>query len=113
MEDKPDIIELIGIKKTRPILSCVRHHVEKWIERQQSLLFYPNRSFYRVVITHEKDSPIFTCELQVNIGHIRWTGCESGKTIQDSLGRTLAHLRSNPPPGFTRFKPSQAAHVAA
>ena len=82
MEDKTNTIELIGIKKTRPVLSCVRHHIERWVERQQTLLFYPKSSSYRVTITHEPDAPVFTCEVQINIGSTRWTGCESGKADQ-------------------------------
>ena len=111
MEDKTNTIELIGIKKTRPVLSCVRHHIERWVERQQTLLFYPKSSSYRVTITHEPDAPVFTCEVQINIGSTRWTGCESGKTLQGSVELTLTHLRRDPPFGLMRFTPNPTAHI--
>ena len=108
MDDTINTIELIGVKKTRPILSCVRRPIERWIEQRQSLLFYPNRSFYRVSITRDIDAPIFTCTLRIQIGDSSWTGCESGKTLQDSLERTLAHLRKEDASASKCVMPAQA-----
>ena len=109
MKERSNAIELIGIKKTRPTLSCIRHLTERWIERQQSLLFFPSTSSYQVTIARIRDAPIYTCEIRITVGNAHWGGCESGKTLQDSVERTLRHLHRD---GWLDLSKGKVAGVA-
>jgi hypothetical protein len=96
MEDKNKMIKLSGIKRTRPTLSCIRHQVEKWIEREQSLLFLPKLSQYDVTLTHDPDSMTYTCQIQVTIGSKKWFGVDTAKSLQESIARALRHMVADP-----------------
>jgi hypothetical protein len=61
----------------------VKRQVEKWIARDQSLLFLPR----------DRQGPFYACEVQIKIGSREWESHEYGRSLQDALTQSLAHMR--------------------
>lgn len=85
-------IELNGVRTTKPLLRFISRQVERWIERQQSLLFLSRDSSYTVSIDREVSEPYFSCQLEVKIGSRKWVSAQSGKSIQMALSMAIKHL---------------------
>jgi len=92
MEDENQI-QLIGIKPNKSLFRFVERHIEKWISRERSLLFLPNRSSYRVTIEREADHCYF-CHLQVTIGPRTWESYANERTFQEALLHAIRQLKT-------------------
>lgn len=94
MEDKSKQVVVYGVKPHRVLLRSIERQVEKWIEREQSLLFLPKHAEYRVEVEKEDTDPFFGCSLKIRIGSREWRSHEGGKTIQEAVSQALKRLRS-------------------
>lgn len=94
MEDNQNRIVIRGLKAHRSLVRSIECQVEKWIERERSLLFLSKQSEYRVEVDKEDEHPFFHCSIRIRIGSREWRSREGGKTIQESVGQALRHLRS-------------------
>jgi hypothetical protein len=86
-------IILLGMKPTKAFERFVEKQVEKWISREQSLLFLPKESTYEVTFEREVDPPSADCHLRVQIGAKIWESYDTGKTAQEALLKALQGLR--------------------
>lgn len=92
MEDVHRIITTSGIKASHPALRIVERHVEKWILREQSLLFLPKKAAYSAHLSKEDDH-YFTCHIEIRIGSQEWSGLDEGRSIQESVLNALRRLK--------------------
>ena len=86
-------IVFVGMKPTKTLERFVQKQIEKWINREQSLLFLPKKSFYEVTLEREIDPPSADCHLRIQIGTKIWESYDTGKTLQDALLKAIQDLR--------------------
>jgi len=86
-------VEFFGMKPTRSLQRHVERQIEKWIERQQTLLFFPKTGNFSVQIERATECPKYECAIEVRIGTREWRSYEEGRTLQDALMATLKHLK--------------------
>lgn len=87
-------IEIFGIKPTLELLVHISGMIEKWIEREQSLMFLPKISTYFVHLERQSFSRHFLCYFQVKIGSRQWQHQTSETSVPDALNATLKGLNT-------------------
>ena len=97
MEQDNNLIQFYGIKPTKALLGFVKKKVEKWIAREQSLLFLPKVSNYSVNIERDVDSrdPFYSCHIRVTIGTRVFESRHSAEAAQEAVLQALRSMRSN------------------
>lgn len=88
------ILEIFGIKPTLELLVHISGVVERWIEREQSLMFLPKTSNYFVHLERQSFSNHFFCYVEVKIGTHQWRHQISEATVQGALKATLKGLNA-------------------
>ncbi len=64
MEDTKSRITFSGVNPPHAISKIIERHVEKWVNREQSLLLLPKRVLYSVHIDRE-DYRFYTCHIEI------------------------------------------------
>ena len=103
MSQEGSQIVFLGMKATKALERFVQKQMEKWINREQSLLFLPEESSYEVTLERETDPPTSDCHLRVQIGTKMWESYDRGKTVQDALLKAIPGLR---PPCLEAIPPT-------
>jgi hypothetical protein len=96
MSKEASQIIFLGLKPTKALESFVQKQIEKWINREQSLLFLPKESSYEVTLERE-------------IGNKIWESYDTGKTVEDALLKAIQGLR---PPCLEAIPPTVHVHHA-
>jgi hypothetical protein len=109
MSKEASQIIFLGLKPTKALESFVQKQIEKWINREQSLLFLPKESSYEVTLEREIDPPSSDCHLRVQIGNKIWESYDTGKTVEDALLKAIQGLR---PPCLEAIPPTVHVHHA-
>lgn len=86
-------LNVYDMKPSKSLQRMVQKQVEKWIAREQSLLFLPKECSYDVTIDREPHLSLTTCELRVHIGSKIWESHEVGKTAEHALIGAIQRLR--------------------
>lgn len=94
MNDVKGNTQFFGMKPTRSLQRYVERQIEKWIERQQTLLFFPKSGSYEVQIERTSEFPYYECALEVRLGGREWRGRDSGRTLHDALNGALRRLQT-------------------
>ncbi len=105
MDDENPCINCSGLRISRALARVVARQVEKWISREQSLLFLPKSATYRVHLARESGECV-SCRIEVRIGRREWSGLEEGRSVQEAVLNTLRHLRTKHP---SLHEPMQAS----
>lgn len=87
-------IEIFGIKPTLELLVHISGAAEKWIEREQCLMFLPKISDYFVHIERQSFSHHFLCYIQVKIGARKWQHQTSEATVQEAIKKAIKGLNT-------------------
>jgi hypothetical protein len=66
--------------------------VEKWIERERTLLFLSKYTSYSIHIDKESRN-YFTCHIEIRIGAREWSGIDEGRSVQDAVLNALRSLK--------------------
>lgn len=85
-------ISFTGVRVSRSNINIIKYHVEKWIQRQQTLMFRPKQTSYSVHVTKESDV-YYSCHIEIRIGARHWSGIGEGRSIQDSVLNSLRSLK--------------------
>lgn len=94
MENKKGTLEFFGIKPTLELLENMSLAVEKWIEREQCLMFLPKTSNYFVHIERLSFSKNFLCYIQVKIGSRKWQYQTCEAIVSEAMKKTLKGLNA-------------------
>lgn len=92
MEDLKSKITFSGVNPPDSTSKIVEHQIQKWIEREQSLLFLPKRASYTAHIERE-DYRFYTCHIEIQIGSREWSGLEEGRSIHEAVQNTLKYMK--------------------
>ena len=87
-------VQFSGMRPTRSLQRDVERQIEKWIEREQSLLFLPRTGSFVAHIERTSEFPYYECALEIAIGAREWRSFEGGRTLHDALKSALRHLKT-------------------
>jgi hypothetical protein len=71
-ENQTGTVEFLGMKPARSLFRFVERQVEKWIERERSLLFLPRVAHYNVQVEKTAEHPLYQCAMRITIGSREW-----------------------------------------
>lgn len=111
MEDTKSEITFTGVNPPHATSKIIERHVQKWIDREQSLLFLPKRASFTVHIDRE-DYRFYICQIEVQVGSREWSGLEEGRSIHEAVLNTLKHMKPKEPIGLNRPSPLPAPEIA-
>lgn len=92
MESAKNQITFAGMKPSRTFTKLIARSVEKWIQRERSLLLFPNPARYHAHIDKE-DRHYFTCHIEIQIGAKEWSGLDEGRSVLEATLNALKRLR--------------------
>lgn len=97
------IFEIFGIKPTLELLVHMSGAVEKWIGREQCLMFLPKTFQYFVHLERQSFTKNYLCYVRVKIGTHQWQHQTSEATVFEALKAALKglnrfHVRDPLPP---------------
>lgn len=94
-------INFIGIKESKSIARLIEQQIEKWIVREQTLMFFPNQSEYTVWIERDPTLPHIWVTLKIMIGSRTWKSHQQGQTLQEAFDHAIERLRTTEHWGFS------------
>lgn len=92
MEDARKEITFSGMRPSRTFTKLIERHVEKWIERERTLLFLSKQTSYCVHVDKESRH-YFTCHIEIRIGAREWSGLDEGRSLIEAVLNALKHLK--------------------
>lgn len=92
MEDLKSKITFSGVNPPHATSKIIERQIQKWIDREQSLLFLPKRASYTAHIDRE-DYRFYTCHIEIQIGSREWSGIEEGRSIHEAVQNTLKYMK--------------------
>ena len=95
-------VVFFGMKATRALQRYAERQVEKWIEREQTLLFLPKAAIFTVQVERSNEFPHYECAIEVKIGAREWRSIEGGRTLQDALKTALTQLKATQLVSFSK-----------
>lgn len=94
MEGIKGRIRVFGTKPSKALMRFMKRQLEKWVEREQTLLFLPKDFSYEIKIDREPEESFFSCQISIRVGSREWTAYDGGKSIQVAFIRAYHHIRS-------------------
>ncbi len=96
MSDARKQVSFYGMKPTKSQQRLVQKQIEKWISLNKEAVMLPSESSYHAIIDHERNLPLASCRLEIQMDGKSWVSFDTGKSFQDALFHALKHLRMSP-----------------